>query len=75
MGRGDGSHEADCPFHVIPKISRILNVSAVLMMSINKGVNEAHYHDPILEALEEHLGDQVMEKMVFLWKHSFLSPK
>ena len=44
------------------------------MMSINKGVNEAHYHDPILEASQEHLGDQVMEKMVSPWKRRSLSP-
>ena len=38
-------------------------------MNINKGVKEALYHDPILEASQEHLCDQVMEKMVSLWKY------
>ena len=70
VGRGDGSHEADSPFQAVPKISS----SAVLMMSINKGVNETHYHESILEPSEEHLGDQVMEKMLSPWKHSSLLP-
>ena len=44
------------------------------MMSINKRVNEAHHHDPVLQASQEHLGDQVMEKMASPWKHRSLSP-
>ena len=44
------------------------------MMSINKGVNEAHYHDPVLEASQENLGDLVMEKMASPWKRRSLSP-
>ena len=67
-------HEADSPFHAFPKVSRILDASAVLMMSINNGVNEAHYHDPTLEASQDHLGDQVMEKMASPWKRRSLSP-
>ena len=31
------------------------------MMSIHKRENEAHHHDPTLEALQEHMGDQVMD--------------
>ena len=42
-------------------------------MGINKGVNEAHHHDPILEASQVHLGDQVMEKMASPWKHRSVS--
>ena len=62
---GNGSRDkADSPFHAIPKVSRILDASTVLLMSINKGVNEAHHHYPILEASEETLGDQVMEEMI-----------
>ena len=61
------------PFMQSRKISRILDASTVLMMSINKRVNEAH-HDPILEASKEHLGDQVMEKMASSWGHRSLSP-
>ena len=45
------------------------------MMGTHKGVNEAHFLDAILEASQEHLGDQIMEKMVFPWMHSSLSPK
>ena len=64
VGKSDSRHEVDSPFHAITKVSRILDASAVLMMSINKRVNEAHGHDPMLEASQEHLGGQVMEKMV-----------
>ena len=60
VGRSDSRHETDSPFLAIPKVSRIFDVLAVLMMSINKRINEAHHHDPILEASQEHLGDQVM---------------
>ena len=70
ISRSDSRHETDSPFHAITKVSRILDASAVLMMSIRKGVNEAHNHDSILEASEGHLGDQVMEKMVSPWKRS-----
>ena len=69
MGVGgiDGRHEADPSFHAITKISRIIDASAVLIVSIDKGVKEAHHHDPILETSQEHLGDQVMKKMAFPW--------
>ena len=73
-GKSDSRHEADSPFHTI-KVSRVLDASTVLMMGMNKCVNEAHHHDSVLEASQEHLGDQVMEKMVSPWKHSSLSPK
>ena len=62
VGRSDSRHEADSPFHAIPKIPRNLCASAVLMMSKKKGVNESHYRDPILETWQEHLGDQVMKR-------------
>ena len=75
VGRSDGSHEADSPFHAIHEVSRIFDVPAVLMKSTNKRINEAHHHDPILEASQEHLGDQIMEKMASPRKHSSLSPK
>ena len=55
------------PFYTITKVSRILDASTVLMMGINKRVNEPHRHDPILEASQEYLGDQVMEKMASPW--------
>ena len=64
----------DSSFHAITKVSRILNVSAVLIMSINEGVNEAHYHDSKLETSQEHLGDQVMEKMASPWLCRGMSP-
>ena len=68
VGRGDGCHETDSSFHAITKVSRIIDASAVLMMSINERANEAHHHDPILEASQEHLGDQGMKKMASPWK-------
>ena len=68
-------HEADSPFDAITKISRILDVSTMPMMSIHNRVSESHRHNPFLEASQEHLGDQVVEKMVCPWKHSSLSPK
>ena len=58
-----------------PNFPGLFDASAVLMMSIDKCVDEAHHHDPTPEASQEHLGDQVMEKMVSSWEHSSLSPK
>ena len=63
------------PFMPITKIRGIIDASTVLMMSTHTRVNEAHHHDPILEASQEHMGDQVMEKMASPWKHSSLPPK
>ena len=74
VGRSDSRHEADSPFHAITKVSMILDASAVLMMRINKRVNEAHHHDSILKASQYYLGDQIMEKMASPRKHSGLSP-
>ena len=72
VGRSDGCHEANPSFHAITKISRILEALTVLVMGINKGVEEAHHHDSILKASQEHIGDQVMQKMVSPWKYSSL---
>ena len=57
VGRGDGCHETDSSFHAITEVSRIIDASAVLMMSINERVNEAHHNDPILDSSQRHLGD------------------
>ena len=57
VGRGDGCHETDSSFHAITKVSRIIDASAVLTISINELVDAAHHHDPILEISQEHLGD------------------
>ena len=72
VGRSDSRHKAASSSHAITKVPRIVDTSTVLVMGINKGVNEAHYRDAILEASPEHLGDQVVEKMVSPWKHSSL---
>ena len=40
---------------------------AVVIVGVDKGINEAHYHDSILEASQKNLGDQVMEKMASPW--------
>ena len=75
MGGSDSRHKADSPFHAITKASRILDALAVLMMSINKGINELHHNYPILEALQEHLCDRVMEKMVSSAEAQLPAPK
>ena len=58
VGRSDGRHKANPSFHAITKISRILKALAVLMMGIDKGIEEAHHHDTTLKASQEHSGDQ-----------------
>ena len=45
------------PFMQSPKFP---DVFTVLMMNIDKCVNEPHHHEPILEASKDHLGDQVI---------------
>ena len=38
-----------------------------MIMGLDKGINEAQNHDSMLEASKKYLGDQVMEKMAYLW--------
>ena len=61
VSKSDNCHKADSLLKTKSKFSRNLDESTVLMMGINKCVNEAHHHDPILEASQEHLNDE--EKM------------
>ena len=58
VGRSDSRHEADSSLHAITKVSKNLDNSTVLMMGINEGVKEAHYHTTILKASQEHPGDR-----------------
>ena len=60
-GRSDGRHKADPPCYTITKVSRILLTLAVLMMGINKGVEETQYHNSILKALQEQTSDEVVQ--------------
>ena len=57
VDKSDRSHKAVSPFHAITKVPRILDTSMVLMTGSNKCVNEAHHHDAIEEASQEHLDD------------------
>ena len=61
VGRSDGRLNADSSLHAITKVPRIFDNSTVLMMGINKGVKEAHHHNTIVKASQEHPGDQVMQ--------------
>ena len=75
VGRGDGCHETDSSFSCNhQKFPGLSMQSAVLTMSINERVDEAHHHDPILEISQEYLGDKVMEKMVSPWSCCSMSP-
>ena len=38
IGRSDSCHEADSPFRAITKVSRILNISAVVIVGIDRGI-------------------------------------
>ena len=61
------------PFYAITKVSRVLRVKAVLMMGIDTSIKEAQNHNTIMKASQEHLGDQVMKKMISLWQHRGMS--
>ena len=50
IGRSDCSHETYSPFHAIPKVPRIINISAVVVMAVDEGIDDTHYHDSILKA-------------------------
>ena len=50
MDESDGCHKANSSLHAIPKVSRILNVSVMVVMGVDEGVNDTHYHEPILKA-------------------------
>ena len=60
VGKSDGRHSAIPSSHAITQISRILGILAMLLMGINKGIDEAQYHDSILKASHKHTGEQVM---------------
>ena len=62
------------PFVQSPRVCKILNASAVLIVSVNKSVNEAHCYDPMLETSKEHPADQVMEKMASPRKRRSMIP-
>ena len=46
----DGGHKVVSSFHTVPNISRTFDISAVVIMVIDKIINEAHYHESVLEA-------------------------
>ena len=48
--RSDGSRKTNSPFHTISKISRIVHISAVVVVGINEGVDDAHHDNSILKA-------------------------
>ena len=73
--RSDSRRKADSSLHAITNVPKILNTSTVLMMGINKGVKEAHHHNPILKTSQEHTGDQVMKETISLWKYCSMSPE
>ena len=47
------------PFHVIPKVPRVFNVTTMMVMRIDKRIDEAHHSDTKLETSKENLGDQI----------------
>ena len=48
VDRSDGRHKTNPSFHVITK--KNFEASAVLIIGINKGVKETHYHNSTLKA-------------------------
>ena len=46
----DCSHETDAPFHAIPIISRILNISLELAVSMDEGIDDTHHYNSMSEA-------------------------
>ena len=57
-GKSDCRRDADSPFHEIPTISRILNISAVVNVGADEGIIETEYTDSMLKGLRrKNLGD------------------
>ena len=46
----DGRQKADSPFHAVLEISWIVRIVTVIVVGVNKGVNNTHNHDPMLKA-------------------------
>ena len=42
-GRDDGGHEADSPFHALPKIEEFFENSTVVLMGVDTSINEVHF--------------------------------
>ena len=75
VSNSDSCHKAESPF--LYSLQSFQNSRCIVCTDDKhkQRVNDAHHHDPILEVSHEHLNDEVMEKMVFPWKPSGLSPK
>ena len=75
VGRSDGGHESNSSCQTITKIPSACRIKAVFVMGIDKCVKVAQNHNTILEALQEHTGDQVV-KIVDSWsQYRSMSPE
>ena len=50
MCRRDCGHKSNSPFHAIPKVSRIIHISAVVVMGVDEGIDGTHHTDSMLKA-------------------------
>ena len=74
ISRSDGRHKANSSFHVIPEVPRMFNVSTMMVLRMDKCIDEAHHSDAKLEASQEYLGDQVEQEVTPSWLNVCLSP-
>ena len=50
--RSDSSHMPNSPFHAVSEIPWIIQMTAVMIVGANKGVDNTHNHNSILEGLK-----------------------
>ena len=60
---GERVHKPNSPFHAIPEVPWIIQVTAVMVVGVNKGVDNTHNYNSSLEASQKSMSDEVVKQM------------
>ena len=61
--RRDGSHKSNSPFHAVSGVPWIVRIATAMVVGVNKGFDNTHNFNSILEASCKGLSDEVVKKM------------
>ena len=62
--RGDSSHKPNSPFHAVSEVLWIIHLTAVIVVGVDKGVDNTHNDNSMLKASLKCLSDEVVKQMV-----------
>ena len=71
----DSSHNVNSPFHAVPEVSWIVRIAAVIVVGVNKGVDNTHNHDFTSKASSKGLSSEVVRQTISSKAHSSISPE